>query len=238
MTRVLVIEGAGNLWGSERALLDLVNGLSTLEVAVCCPPHMPLNRELERLRIRTLPYFVYGLHQKWKWRRLEAAGGVLRACLEFRPDVLYLNQCGCYKVVLPAATVLELPIVTHVRIFEDASYLAKQRPSPRRLRGMIAISSAIETEIRRSQQLDSIHLHRIYDAYVPSVLVSQDSGRLPNRVVCVGRLVPIKGQDVLVNALCMLRDLNGGMECLFVGDGEQSYVQKLRDMAARGNVEH
>ena len=123
MTRVLIVEGSGNLWGSERSLLDLLNGMSKLEVAICCPPEMPLNVELKRLHIRTLQYFVFGLHGKSRWHRLWAAIGVLRACLEFRPDVIYLNQSGSYRVVLPAATVLNLPIVGHIRIFEDAAFV-------------------------------------------------------------------------------------------------------------------
>jgi glycosyltransferase involved in cell wall biosynthesis len=239
MTRALVIEASGNLWGSERALLDLLGAVPMLEVAVCCPPQMPLNTELAKLHIRTLPYYVYGLHEKSKLHRLRAAAGVVRACLEFRPDVIYLNQCGCYKVALPAATLLDLPIVAHVRIFEDAAYLAGQSPGPRRLRGIIAISSAVETEIRRFQQLDSIKLHRIYDAYTPAVPARENSPpqrRIVNRVACVGRLVPVKGQDVLVGALCILKNFEGGLECLFVGDGEGSFVQELKQTVLHGNA--
>jgi len=236
MTRALVIEASGNLWGSERALLDLLRAVPMLEVAVCCPPQMPLNSELEKLHIRTLPYYVYGLHEKSKRHRLQAAAGVLRACLEFRPDVIYLNQCGCYKVALPAATLLDLPIVAHVRIFEDAAYLATQSPGPRRLRGIIAISSAVETEIRRFQQLDSIQLHKIYDAYAVRALQNLRSReRSINRIACIGRLVPVKGQDVLVGALSMMKDFQGKMECLFVGDGEERFAQELRQMALAGN---
>jgi glycosyltransferase involved in cell wall biosynthesis len=238
MTRALVIEASGNLWGSERALLDLLGAIPMLEVAVCCPPQMPLSSELEKLNIRTLPYYVYGLHEKSKRHRLQAAAGVVRACMEFRPDVIYLNQCGCYKVALPAAKLLGLPIVAHVRIFEDAAYLARQSPRPRRLRGIIAISSAVETEIRRFQQLDFIHLHRIYDAYTPAVPTLQNSSppdRIVNRVACVGRLVPVKGQDVLVGALRLLEDFEGGLECLFIGDGEEKFINKLRQMSSRGN---
>jgi glycosyltransferase involved in cell wall biosynthesis len=237
MTRALVIEPSGNLWGSERALVDLLGSVPMLEVAVCYPPQMPLTSKLEKLHIRMLPYFVYGLHQKSKRHRLQAAAGVVRACLEFRPDVIYLNQCGCYKVALPAATMLDLPIVAHVRIFEDAVYLSRQSPSPRRLRGIIAISSAVETEIRRFQQLDAIQLYRMYDAYALSVPALQNSpplGRIVNRVACVGRLVPVKGQDVLVGALCMLKDFEGGVECLFFGDGEGRFVQGLRQAALQG----
>jgi glycosyltransferase involved in cell wall biosynthesis len=133
---------------------------------------------------------------------------------------------------------LGLPIVAHVRIFEDAAYLARQSPGPRRLRGIIAISSAVEKEIRRFQQLDSIPLHRIYDAYAPAVSALQKSPlpeRIVNRVACVGRLVPVKGQDVLVGALRILKDFQGGLECLFVGDGEEKFVKTLRQMALGGN---
>ena len=239
MTRVLVIEGSGNLWGSERALLDLLDVLPIREVAVCCPPERPLNGELEKRHIRTLTYFVYGLHKKPKRYRLQAAAGVFRACVEFRPDIIYLNQCGSYKVALVAATMLDLPIVAHIRIFEDAAYLARQNPDPRRLQGIIAISSAVETEIRRFQQLNSIRLHKIYDAYAPAL------SALPNwcfkeksvsRIACIGRLVPVKGQDILVGALSLMRDLHGKVECLFVGDGEEGFVQELRELALRGNV--
>jgi glycosyltransferase involved in cell wall biosynthesis len=207
-----------------------------LEVAICCPPQVPLTSELEKLHIRTLPYYVSGLHEKSKWHRLQAAAGVVRACLEFRPDVIYLNQGGCYKVVLPAATLLGLPIVAHVRIFEDAAYLARQSPSPRRLRSIIAISSAVQTEIRRFQELDSINLYQIYDAYnpaAPSFENSPHQERIVNRVACVGRLSPVKGQDVLLGALRMLNDFEGGLECLFAGDGEEGFAKDLKEIALR-----
>lgn len=236
MTRVLVIEASGNLWGSERSLLDLLRGTPNLEVAICCPPQTLLNRELEKLHIRTLPYYVYGLHEKSKWQRLRAAIGVLRACLEFRPDVIHLNQSGSYKVILPAATLLNLPIVAHIRIFEDAVYLASQSPSPHRLRGLIAISLAVEAEIRRFKTLESIPLHRIYDAYASSPWPASSVKNTLNQLACVGRLVPIKGQDVLINALGFLKEFEGGVECLMVGDGEGEFVQELKQIALNRHV--
>lgn len=238
MTRVLVVEPAGNLWGSERSLLDLFRVVPTLEVAVCCPPEMPLNAELEKLRICTLPYFIYGLHDKPRWHRLRAAIGVLRACLEFWPDIIYLNQSGSYRVVLPAATLLNLPIVAHIRIFEDAAYLARQCPDRRRLRGLIAISLAVEEEIRRFQQLDAVPVHQIYDAYPSSAqpVPLSSADRVENRIACVGRLVPIKGQDVLVGALGLLKNGGSNVDCLIVGDGDQSFIRELKQLAINVNV--
>lgn len=221
------------MWGSERALLDLLDAVS-MEVAVCCPPGMPLQKELERRRIRTLPYYVYRSHEKSRWQRLLAAIGVFRACLQFRPDILYLNQSGSYKTTLPSARLLRLGIVAHVRIFEDAQYLARQRPKAHRLRGIIAISRAVEEEIRSFRQLESIPLHRIYDAYAVS---ARSSSKLPpeangNRIACVGRLVPVKGQDVLIGALRLLNTVGACADCMMVGDGDAAFIRQLKQMAS------
>jgi glycosyltransferase involved in cell wall biosynthesis len=231
MTRALVIEGAGNLRGSERALIDFVDGSPELDLAVCCPPETPLCRELEKRHIRQLPYFVFSLHQKPRLRRLQAAIGVVRACLEFRPDVIHLNQGGAYKVTLPAAKLLNLPIVAHVRIFEEVAYLARQTPDPRCLRGLIAISEAVEAEIRRFPALAAIPLHRLYDAYKQGSPATADlaEGRVMHRLVCAGRVEPMKGQDLLVSALGLLE--NGCMECLVVGDGDPGFMDGLRRAA-------
>jgi glycosyltransferase involved in cell wall biosynthesis len=236
--RVLIVEAAGNLWGSERALLDLLNGMLDLEVAVCCPPKTALNGELKKRHIRTLPYYVYGLHEKSRWQRLRAAIGTLWACLEFTPDIIYLNQSGSYKVILPAATLLNLPIVAHIRIFEDVAYLAAQSPSPNRLRSLIAISLAVEAEIRQFHELKAIPVQQIYDSYIPWIEPCPTSVpvRAVNRVACVGRLVPMKGQDVFIRALDLLQDVNGGLECLMVGDGEADYVQKLKQLASNEKI--
>lgn len=233
--RVLVIEAAGNLWGSERALLDLLDTLPA-EVAVCCPPRAPLQAELERRRISTLPYYVSRLHEKSVWHRMCAALGVLRACVKFRPAVIYLNQSGSYRTTLVAATLLDLGIVAHVRIFEDAEYLARRRPDARRLRAIIAISAAVEEEIRRFKELDSIPLHRLYDGFAPAM---QPTPSVPveqgvTRIACVGRLVPMKGQNVLVSALRLLQAVDSRTHCMIIGEGDASFVHHLKQIASDG----
>ena len=233
--RVLVIEAAGNLWGSERALLDLLDTLPA-DVAVCCPPRTPLQAELKRRRIPTLPYYVSRLHEKSWWHRMYAALGVLRACVRFRPAVVYLNQSGSYRTTLVAATLLDLGIVAHVRIFEDAEYLARRRPDARRLRAIIAISAAVEEEIRRFRELDSIPLHRLYDGFAPQMRpmspVPVEQG--VTRIACVGRLVPMKGQDVLVSALRLLHAVDSPTQCLMIGEGDASFVHQLKQIAWNG----
>lgn len=237
MTRVLIVEPAGGLWGSERALLDLIDATCDLEIAVCCPPGSPLQIELGQRGIRTLPWFVAELHRKSRWRRLQAALGVIRACITFRPDVIHVNQSGAYRVVLPAASLLNLPMVCHVRIFEDVAYLAKRSPVTKRLKALIAISGAVEAEIKRFPPLRAVPVHRIYDAYAPTSTAT-DVERQPGRFACVGRITPIKGQELLVHTLQMTDLFEGKVEALIVGDGEADYVRLLKDMAPAAGPVH
>jgi glycosyltransferase involved in cell wall biosynthesis len=158
----------------------------------------------------------------------------MRACLEFWADVVHLNQSGCYRVLLPAATLLNLPIVGHVRIFEDAAYLARQRPDPRRLRGLIAISSAIQNEIRSFLELDAIETHQIYDAYAPSAPSTVTEKRIRNRMACVGRVVPVKGQEILAQAIQLLR--KDDLECHIVGGGDADFIRKIKEIEASGTA--
>jgi glycosyltransferase involved in cell wall biosynthesis len=232
MRRVLVVEAAGNLWGSERSLLDLLSAVPRLDVAVCCPPDSPLIAVLRQRGIRVLPYYVSDLHEKSRWERMRAATGVLRACLTFRPDVIHLNQSGSYKVVLPAARMLRIPIVAHVRIFEDAAYLAQQRPDSGRVACLIAISDAVKEELRGFRELDAIPIRKMYNAYVSQTQVRDRSERDSQLIACVGRLVPIKGHDVLLKALALLRQTHPGIRCLMVGEGEASFVRDLKEIAA------
>jgi glycosyltransferase involved in cell wall biosynthesis len=226
--RALIVESSGELWGSERALLDLIQATPHLEVAVCCPPQSRLEDELKRRGVRVLPYFIAGLHQKSRRRRFHAAVGVLRACLSFRPDVIHLNQSGAYRVTLPAAMILGLPIVGHVRIFEDATYLAQQRPDSRRLKGIVAISGAIENEVRGFNSLSAVPVHRIYDPYVSVPSETGAIKRERGRIACVGRITPIKGQEVLLDAVALADALPEDAECLIVGDGEAEYIERLK----------
>jgi glycosyltransferase involved in cell wall biosynthesis len=206
--------------------------MPTIEAAVCCPPDRPLNSELARRQVRTLPYYVYGLHKKSRWQRLRAAIGVLRACMEFRPDVVYVNQGGSYKAVLPAATLLNLPLVVAIRIFGDAACLERSAPRPNRLRGLIANSAAVEVEIRRFRNLAAIPLHRIYDAYAPLPPPPDPPERIANRIAYVGRLVPTKGVEILVRAIGVLNSFNAGAQCLIAGDGDRRFVKDMQEVAS------
>jgi glycosyltransferase involved in cell wall biosynthesis len=226
-TRVLIIEPSGNLWGSERALLDLIDNLAGVEIAVCCPPKVPLIEELDRRGVRVLPYLIADLHLKSRWDRLKAAVAVVRACLVFKPGLIYLNQAGVYKVCLPAANLLKLPICAHVRIFDDVDYLARQQPDPARLVALIAISEAIDQALAAQPALGSIVRCKLYDAYAPKAPQASPTRR-QGRVACVGRLAPVKGQDLLIAALEAGRERALGEEYVIAGGGDAEMTAALQ----------
>lgn len=228
--RVLVIEPAGGLWGSERALLDLIDSAPGIEFAVSCPPATPLIGELERRAVRVYPFLIERLHEKSRWFRFVAALGVLLACLLFRPRVIHLNQSGVYRICRPAARLLGLQMVCHIRIFEDAAYLAACEPRPSELKAIIAISHAIEDELAGFSTLSAIPVVRIYDAFVNCHSQTMPAARNPRRIACVGRIVPIKGQEILVNAMRETDLLPDDVECQIVGDGEAAFVARLKAM--------
>lgn len=237
--KLLALESAGNLWGSERVLLDMLASLDGMDVAVCCPPRTPIVTELTRLRIRVFETFIERLHEKSRLTRFTALIGLIRACVAHRPDVLYLNQAGCYRIARVAARLFRIPIVVHVRIFEDAEYLARLSPGIHELHGIIAISQSIAEEIAKYPSLQGLPVHTIYDGYaspltpdaVPASAPSTDA--LP-KIACVGRMVPIKGHDVLLEALAWRRDRGLVTRCVMVGSGEEYWEVLQRKSAALG----
>ena len=229
--KVLFIEPSGGLWGSERALLDVIAALPGDDIAVCCPPDTPLQEELDRLGVTTFTGLLPDLHRGSRLRRLGSAFGVLRACLAFRPDVLHLNQSGIYRVALPSARLLRIPLISHVRIFEDADHLAARQPDPRHLGGLVAISHAIADSIRSHPALKAIPVHTIYDAYASTSVGVANTAQRADRIACIGRIVPIKGHRVLLGALSHEPLGNRDLECLVVGDGHSDLMDELKPMA-------
>ncbi len=55
-------------------------------------------------------------------------------------------------------------------------------------------------------------------------------------IACIGRLVPVKGQEFLLHALSRIRDEKGAWVCNIVGDGpERASLQSLADRLRIGN---
>lgn len=204
-----------------------MDSATAADFAVCCPSGSLLEAELRKRGILCFPWIEADLHLKSRWRRFASAVAILIACCVFVADIIHLNQTGGYRITRVAGYLKRIPIVAHVRLFEDAAYLASCNPSSATLRGIIAVSDAIRSELIRFSVLSNIPIHRIYDAYVPKYSSVHPADALAvSRIVCVGRIEKNKGHEILVEAARILRQ-----EITIVGDGELNFVEHVKGIA-------
>lgn len=238
--RALVVEPAGNLWGSERVLLDFLGSIagSPWEIGVCCPPNTPILERLVELPIEIYPAFVAGLHRKSKFNRLHAAAGLLVAALRFRPRLLYVNQAGATRIAVLVGRLLKIPVIAHVRLAEDAGYLQSLDADVDELPVVICISHYIRS-LFGGRDLDSHgRLVVMYDPYIPQKGwngTRQFETINPEPVFsCVGRFTQVKGQDVALRAIGHLKREGKLAYGLFFGTGEpgDSFSLDLVELAA------
>lgn len=231
--RALVVEPAGNLWGSERVLLDFLGSVSGSDwrIAVCFPPGTPIVKRLSHLPMVMYPVFIAGLHRRSRIHRLRAAVGLLKAALQFQPQLLYVNQAGATRIALLVGRLLRIPVITHVRLVEDARYVESLGASQEELPFVICTSHYI-------QGLFDVHLSNsgrrlvvLYDPYLPQQ--AWGDAALPESLSpepvfgCVGRLTKTKGQDVALRAISHLKREGVLTEGHFFGSGELGDVFSL-----------
>ena len=238
--RALDVEPAGNLWGSERVLLDFLAAVagSPWQIAVCCPPDTPIVDRLAALPVVVYPAFVAGLHRKSKAHRVRAAAGLLAAAMRFRPHLLYVNQAGATRIALLIGRVLRIPVIAHVRMAQDADYVQSLDASADELPLVISISHYVR-DLFEDPVLNS---HRkmvvMYSAYAPqqeweAASLYRPPGPEPV-LACVGRLTKTKGQDVALRAIGHLRREGILAHGHFFGTGERgdTFGLELEELVA------
>ena len=232
--RVLFVEPAGRLWGSERALLDLMEGVAAAgwEIGVCCPGTGPL---LEKLASRDVAVFATldsELHCRTRWRRLRASLRIAAAIHRFEPDIVHVNQAGATKLSLLASAMQRVPVFSHVRIFEDIEFLSGWAGRSGRLNTIVVISDSVAAA--SIGRLPMEKLWRLYDPYVRRVDVGGRARRIQrNRFVCASRVVPGKGHAVVLEAVLFLAERGIGARVSILGDSgtEGGYGTELRRRA-------
>lgn len=209
---ILILDSAGNLWGSERVLLDFMssNYSKTKKITLCCPRDSLLAREARKILIPVNPYFIKNLHLKSRVFRLAAALGLLFSCVKVKADVIYVNQAGSTKIAALVGKLLGIPVIPHVRIVEDVKYIERLDLKSYQIPKIIVISKYVAQFFQESQFINRVSV--IYDGYkirdANDFAIRAYSSQREKRLCCVGRLVRVKGQDFLLKSLDKLRDNN------------------------------
>ena len=218
--RVLIIEPAGQLWGSEQALLDLLLHIdyTRFDVTVACPNGSPFLQRARALNVHTLTVPSALLHVRGKWARLIAFLALVALMLRVRPRVVHVNQAGVLRLVALASRTVNASVLCHVRLLEDARKIRKRKTSRLPARQFVAVSQSVAHELRECASVGE-SIECIYDPFDASAFNGRGESKpaaevraqlgIPEfaRVVTLaGRVCESKRQDLLIEAASRVQD--------------------------------
>lgn len=232
-SKIVILDPAGNMWGSERVLLDLLRSDSaqtkTRNIALCCPPDTPLAGAAQQIGIVVYPTFRANLHEKGKLSRLRAAMGLFQACKRYQADVIYVNQAGASRIALFVGRLLNIPVIPHVRLLEDVKYIEALHATLRQMPRVLVISKFIGDAFENRDIKQRVIV--LYDAYTMAKVQksSLTTNQTSTELCCAGRLVPNKGQKVLLQAMAELirSGINVSLNLYGTGLPGKSYQAEL-----------
>lgn len=220
------------MWGSERALLDLLRHVdrSRFEIVVASPLGAQLGIALREIGVRTVHGPIGRLHRRGLAARVRAMLWMARLFRRYRPDVIHVNEAGASALVSAARYGLRIPVVAHVRLWEDAVRLHGRRGSRTSPDISIAVSGFIASALempgtaertgvapRPTPQPEKIRV--IYDPFDAVEFCRAAGQRAPSsqrtvgdrdeaNILMVGRICREKGQDLFLQAALRLRDMD------------------------------
>jgi glycosyltransferase involved in cell wall biosynthesis len=246
------------LYGANRSLLDLIEGLGELGVRahVVCPEPGDL---LDALAVRGVPAKV--LPFAWwvaprrsfrgaarrVFRNLRNLGPIVTQLVSWDIDLVYSNS-SVFAIGAMAAASLERPHVWHIREFGDRDYDLYPDLGPRLFRRLLVTADAT---IFVSQALKRAYLegaapataHVIYNGIARAAVFDERrraaealrDRRQPFTFVLVGRFRESKGQAVAIQAFGLVARRFPNARLILVGDaggtGDQPYFDQCRALA-------
>lgn len=153
----------------------------------------------------------------------EAARAELARSLDSLPDgaVVLLDglvACGVPEVIVPRAARLRLAVLVHMPLADDvglpgdvaAELDRRERKTLAAAAAVVATSKATARRLAERHGLGTVAVVPPGADRAPLAVGSATGGRL----LCVGSVSPLKGQDVLVEAMAGLADLEWHCQCV------------------------
>jgi glycosyltransferase involved in cell wall biosynthesis len=209
--------------GAENHVLTLSKGLRERGHRLCvvCPEHSWIAARCEENQLTVAPVEMRGLfdlRSYWKLHRL---------ICEFHADIVHAHQVRPSQYVGIACLATDaIPVCT--------AHSTKAVKHMRRCRHIIAVSNAVEDNLLRHHYSAST-VTRVYNGVPDCPRAGRDELRrelnIPSEqiaVVCAGRFVRDKGQDILVEAATSSDD---SLHIYFIGDDKTPFGQQTRVLA-------
>jgi len=235
--RVSIVEPSGLLYGSELALLDILERLDRSRFApeVILPQPSPFS---ERLRAANIPFRELLLpmaHQAAKFRKVLTYVNLARHWWWHRPDVVYVNQGGILRPMAAIARQLNLPVLCQVQTLEDARWVSGMTNLHKQVVSFVSNSNYIKAQTKVPKD----RLSMLYYGYkVKGLPMSRRRVvRQPLEAGLLGRICESKGHYLLIEVARRLKEANStDYHFRFIGDAptvaERKRIQDL--VAAQG----
>ena len=246
--RILYIHGVGSIGGAERDLVALLSRLDrrSWHSVIACPGIGPLR---DAVFMQDLPTYPINLPP---WRKVSsflsryAAMRRLRKLLsEVRPALVHVNDLWWVPHTVRAVAGLpyRLPIIAHVR----------QEIQPRKVSQyaldqvdfVVAVSRQVEQEVLVGGV--SPHRVRTYYSGVDCLSMVDSPGShdirarhgIPREALLLGtvaNLLPLKGYEVMLDALPAILAVVPTVHYFIVGGGGVEYCARLKAIAAERGI--
>ena len=254
--KVAFVTHYSNLYGANRSLLCLIDGLTKYGVKpyVLAPHEGPITKELSHRGIPfcTIP-FKRWMSQNW-WKapgrlgvNLAMLPFLVRRVGQWNVDLIHTNS-SVTPVGALLAEILLLPHTWHVREFGDRDFglsydwgAELSHALMSRADATVAVSKAVRRHVLSDV---SAPCHVVYNGVISHEHLEQlgEEGGGGNNVsspytfAIVGRISPEKGQKQALRALHRLKQEGVEARLLIAGDGASEYVQALRRLCESLNL--
>lgn len=254
--RVVFISHGGGLYGANRSLLDLIDGLKRYKVEsyVICQCKGELVEALEKrgIEFAVIPFrgwfgFKTIESQLKKPARLLAdlvAIPRLSRCIrQWNPDIIYTNSL-VMAVGAWTARILHKPHIWHIRETPPLDFALYCDWGRRffehwlnKADAVIAISKAVKQTVCNNLQTK---IHTIHDGVVfrdgPFLQVDPKSASGDYTFAIIGLTSPRKRQEHAIRAVAELGKDFSNIRLLVVGSDTKGYIDKLKELSAELNV--
>lgn len=239
MIRVAVFEPFGNLYGSERSLMELLLNIPKDRALpiVYCPRDAPWLDSLQAGCIRTVVWFERDLHLKGQASRLHAFVKFMVFLLANRIDLIHVNQAGALPYALAASKLLRLPVVFHSRWHEDGDFLKVKKINKKS--GLSAIVGISDFQFSSLKETGPNRVVVVRNPYTLRLQKVSTAVRQCPYFICPARLHPHKRQDLLVYAVQKYIERYGDCSLEFIGEEIQGtgFLSHLKQLAVRLGVD-
>jgi len=223
--RISVVEPSGLLYGSELALLDILDGLerSDFRIEVILPRRAPFAELLSKAGIAFRQVLWAGSWRQPRWKKLCSYLRLARIWLRDRPSLIYVNQGGILRPVAGIARRFRIPILCQVQTLEDARWVSRLKAQHAAVSTFVCNSQFIA----RQCAVPHDRLSTVYYGYRSRGLRPSPAPFLPDKrpleVGLLGRMCESKGHYFVIEAVGVLKKASQrGFHFRFIGDAASS----------------